>query len=242
MFLNCFKVIFVLLYSNHIFANNIQIKPLDKNIAIKYDDRSYQKELAIDLYLTQGNTFEEIHSSLQYAQKKLNKCSIKLKVEKLYRVYSYSDFELWETFTFNNFEITKWEQDFFRNAKKGNKVLFLESLNWSFEGIGTWGFGYAPFTQEYFELENQNELELFKDKMIGAAVIGKYRAKWTLVHEIANAIFNIDHSYEANNIMNPGRMWQDASFDENHILITNRYPNYDPIFTKEQCSQALKSL
>ena len=237
------KFLIFLLLSNYTFAiNQITISPLNNNIEIKYENQNYKKSVTVDLYMANGNSLEEIYSSFQYAQKKLNKCHIKLKLNKIYTISSYRDFKLWETFTFNNFEITQWEKDFFGTAKKGNKVLFLESLNWSFEGIGTWGFGYASFTQEYFELENKDQLKLFKEKMIGTAVIGKYRAEWTLVHEIAHAVFNIDHTYLPNNIMNPGKMWQDASFDQNNILITDKYPNYDPVFTEEQCKTAINSI
>ena len=237
------KILIFLLLSNYILASNhITISPLNNKIKIKYENQNYLKSVAVDLYMANGNTLNEISTSFQYAQKKLNKCRIKLKVNNIYTISSYTDFKLWETFTFNNFEITQWEKDFFTVASKGNKVLFLESLNWSYEGIGTWGFGYAPFIQEYFELENKEQLKLFKEKMIGTAVIGKYRAEWTLVHEIAHAVFNIDHSYLPNNIMNPGRMWQDAGFDQDYILITDKYPSYDPIFTKEQCSAAINSL
>ncbi len=221
--------------------DDIKINKINDHIKLHYKSNTYLKTFPIDIYLTADHKLSHLKSSFQYAQDKLEKCRVKLVVNSIFNVNASEHFSLWETFTFNNFKITEWEKSFFKKARKGNKVLFLDSLNWTYEGQGTWGFGYAPFIESYFSKENTQYLKLFKEKMLGTAIIGHFRAKWTVVHEIAHAVFNIDHSYQQNNIMNPGKLWQDAEFDQDSILITDKIPNYDPEFSSRQCETILKT-
>lgn len=218
-------------------ASALSIEPISKTVTIDQSG-NYRYELPLSIYTTteQLANLDRLLSDLNYAQKKFDKCQIKLSLSELIEVKDSTWLNEWESFWFaSSNQLTNWEKSFFQNVKSGQvNILLVESLNWTSAGQGTWAAGYAQFLRN--EIPSESEKLFFDQNAIGNVVIGNYRAESTLAHEIGHAGLNLEHSYDTKNIMNSIKSFEPIQFKNNVAQIST-----DLAFSDEQCAEGIKN-
>lgn len=229
--------IFVFILAVSVRAPALTFEPISKAVTVEQSG-SYRYELPLNIYITtaQLGHLDRLLSDLNYAQKKYDKCQIKLSLSELIEVKDSTWLNEWESFWFANAnQLTNWEKSFFKNVKSSQiNILLVESLNWTSAGQGTWGAGYAQFLRN--EIPSEAEKLFFDQNAIGNVVIGDYRAESTLAHEIGHAGLNLEHSYDSKNIMNSIKSYEPIEFKNSVAQIST-----DLTFTAEQCAEGIKN-
>lgn len=191
--------------------------------------QAYDYEAEVHIHnFNQNYTKDEIDQEIRRAQKYFDKCKVKLAV-KTYKTSYDPLFNEWETYWFNNDKISEFElvlaQPQFQNPVN---IIFLDSINWTINGQGTWAVAYAGYLAT--ELP-PNDVSYLNNHMHGTIVMGRYRARWTLAHELGHLLFGLRHSASPRNVMQTGTGFDPPQFDSNGLYISNRQPR----FTPEQC-------
>lgn len=214
----------------------LDLAPINKIIQLE-QVASYNYELPIKLYVTseQLARTDRLIEDLNYAQKRFDKCQIKLKVNEVLEVKNNKTLNEWESFWFGSGNtLTDWEKSFFAvNDLNQANILLVDNLNWTVDGQGTWGVGYGPFLIE--ELGQDSEKEFFINHGIGNVVIGNYRARSTLAHELGHAALGLTHTYDAKNLMSNYHSFEPIQFIDGVAQIPA-----DLEFSQEQCNQGIK--
>ncbi len=227
-----------------LFSSLIQGEPLTKPgfTLIYQSDKNkiptkYDRYIKINLILTPSRlaSREVLLEEVGYMQRKLDPCAIFIWLDRVYLIEGGNEFNFWETFWFNGNKLTNWETHLFGShfPNENPAIIWVESLNWTLEGQGTLASAYAPFLLEDNLLTSVFEQQFFMKYMKGHSIIGRYRAPWTMLHELAHALFNLPHVSDPGNIMHSGAMAGTPEYDD-FILVTP----LDPIFNEEQCQTA----
>lgn len=178
-----------------------------------------------------GMTPSDVRKIVKRAQRKFDKCQVELRLGEI-KTIDRPELEEWETFWFNSNQLTEQERWLAEaEVPKGPTLIFVNSLNWTLEGQGTWAAAYAPFLLEH----GAPNKKFFREHMLGKVVIGKYRARWSVAHELGHALMNLQHLQHASNIMHTGAGYLSPQFDSDYLMISN----LDPNFTREQCEAGI---
>lgn len=229
------SLIWAFTFSINVFA--IELSPIHKPILIEQAG-NYSYELPVNIYVTteQLDKLDRLTEDLNYAQKRYDKCQVKLAVNEVLEVKNSDWLNQWESFWFNGgVQMTNWEKSFFSDNKMEQVNIFLvESLNWTIAGQGTWGVGYGQFLRN--ELASDSDKLFFDQHVIGNVVIGNYRAESTLAHELGHAGLNLTHSFDSKNLMSSYKSYEPVQFKNGIAQIPN-----DLEFTKAQCDEGIEN-
>lgn len=195
---------------------------------------SYSHSLELDISAAGDLTKDAIEQEMKRTQKYFDQCGIQIQYNYIEKADIYP-FREWETFWFNHFELSPTEKEFAEIGHRSNAhLLFVDSLNWTLQGQGTWGAAYADYILDQLD-SNPEILPFVHEELVGLSVVGKYRADWTVAHELAHVVLNLQHTKSEQNIMHSGHSQVHHSFDENGFLKSN----LQPTFSKSQCEKKL---
>ncbi|MBL6991844.1 MAG: hypothetical protein ISR65_18825 [Bacteriovoracaceae bacterium] len=195
----------------------------------------YYFVLSVYSLSSQNLSKEQIKSRLAHAQSKFDDCGIYLGLDRIEYMNHPQWIEEWETFAFNNGEISEWETWFFSQIfPRQNGIIYVDSLNWTMEGQGTWATGYGSFIHKHYQLDTASKV-FYDDYMVGHVVMGLYRASWTLAHELGHAILNLEHVDNPKDLMFNGAQAGTPQFDSSGLLISDNNPR----FTPKQCAKGI---
>lgn len=203
------------------------------SMATSYAQVDYKHEVKIDIHnFNQVYSKQEIQDELARTQAYLDKCQIRLNIQSYYESTN-PDFMEWETYWFNSDVITSFENILEKpEYKKNVNIIFLDSINWTIRGQGTWAIAYASYLAKDLP---PTDVQYFKDHLQGSIVMGRYRARWTLAHELGHLLFGLRHIPDARNVMHTGTGFHSPEFDSEGLYITNRRV----LFTQEQCDEGI---
>lgn len=190
-------------------------------IIILFSLKSYSNTVKLDVVYSesQSDQFSRLKKDLEYANSLYKKCHVQFEIQNIVKAPQQSSIDEWETFWFNgNGKLSVWEQGF-NELKKHNKVILLvDSINWTQNGFGTWAVGYAPFLKASGYL-NSSEFTYFEEYLEGSVVLGKYRAQYTLAHELGHALFDFEHTNEYKNLMANRKYGNEITFKDGELTI-----------------------
>jgi hypothetical protein len=194
----------------------------------------YTHYAAINVFFVQSSEVDliEVKRVLAYAQQYFDRCNIYLHLGKAVALKAPAWFGEWENFWFDNDTITDWERNFFSlDLPDGNNLLLVDSLNWTLEGAGTVGSAYPSFLLDYYFQDDPQSRRFFVERMEGDLVVGRYRARWTIAHELGHAVMNLQHvDDDQGDIMWNGVVAGTPQY-QNYFLLSAR----EPEFTEESC-------
>lgn len=174
---------------------------------------------------------EEIAKEMKVTQEYFNQCGILIRYT--FKREVDPDLQDWEAFWYNDYKISDVENKFgMNNQFKKPHLLFVDNVNWTLKGQGVWGVAYASYLLDQMKMPSETKDFMLKNLM-GLIVVGQYRAKWTVAHELAHAILNLEHIDDKNNIMDSGQSEENFEFEENGQLKTS----LKPTFSISQCEQ-----
>lgn len=188
----------------------------------------YTHQILLDLYIGEKDIplLDNIQKEIQYSQKKLDKCNILIQLNEVRVINFPSWFYEFESVEFNGGAVSKWEKEFYSQVpSKSTGILYVDSLDWTIGNNGTVAVAYGPFLLDLNIVNDQDDRNFIKEKLLGHSVLGKSRGKWTLVHEIGHSILNLTHVNDPQNIMYPYDFGRNA----------------DPEFSQEQCEKGKKN-
>ncbi|MCB0422949.1 MAG: hypothetical protein KDD61_18250, partial [Bdellovibrionales bacterium] len=165
----------------------------------------YEYVIQMNVYMTQVHWYSQEHlkQEFQLVQQALDVCKIKIEVKSVYDLAVPHWMTYWESFEFNEGEVTDWERYFFSKFPESDAgILFVKSIDWTIGTDGTTAVGNAPFAIEKGLLKHSDEHQFYEDHIMGHAVVGKAgRSRWSMAHEIGHAILNLEHHDDPENIM-----------------------------------------
>jgi len=197
---------------------------------------TYKAQLDIIALKSSGLTKKKIQKIISRAQNKFDKCDVEIQLGSI-KLLERPDLKDWENYWFTqDGEFTYYENWLASRKlpKTGITLIFVDTLNWTIDGQGTWAAAYAPFLLEH-ELPNKS---FFKKKLQGTIIIGRYRATWTVAHELGHVLMNLEHFQDGRNIMHTGTgSFEPPQFNDNQFMISS----LNPKFSKDQCKQGIKN-
>lgn len=235
-----FIAVSILIFISTAGAQNFKL--VEKRDSTPQEFYTHQADLNFIFLKSWNEERKNLPDIINRLQKSFDTCKIFLNIEGLYNLENTEevDFNLeeWETFWFNSDEISPYERVIFSKKLPGkNNVLFLDSLNFTLEGQGTMGIAYPQFLLDHYLQGKSEQRSFFQERMMGNAVLGLYRARWTLAHELGHALMNLEHiEDDFQNIMWSGKEHFTPEFD-GYFLISNRKPE----FSKAQCEKGYLS-
>lgn len=224
---------------------NIEVvSSLSYQLKRQHEESYYTHQTTLRIYFTQNHQMnqEELDRELRRAQKALDVCKIQLNVERVFYL-KLADWLLeWESFEFNDGEVSDWEKEFFNwTPTHSAGLIFVDSLDWTIGDDGTTAVGYAPFVLENYEEERftgediEGDRKFYHDRMMGHSVIGLARNKWTISHEIGHSLMNLKHSDDGRNIMFPqAARYEHASFNQSQC---NQAIHYSPKISEKSMEE-----
>lgn len=199
--------------------------------------------LPLHVYLLGSQTPSQVVTEINATNQYFAKCGIAIDLQSIKTPKAASPsvsvdwLRDWETFWFNDGKLTRWEKEFFGSPlpKGVPGLIFVESLNWTTDGQGTWAAAYAPYLENEEDSPEETR-EFLGSSMEGYAVIGRYRAPWTTAHELAHSILNLKHSDDPFNVMHTGHSFEPPQFGKDGLLLTDDQKE----FTPDQCNAGFK--
>lgn len=195
----------------------------------------YTHELAINIVYLTGYPLEgaarreDLRRELGYLQERFDACGLKVNVAGLYEMQGPSWVSQWETFWYNSNSLSDHERFYFSHPDRprGVTVLMVDSVNWTLAGQGTLGASYPRFRIEDGGAYDPSLVRFYRERMLGSVVVGLYRARWTLAHELAHGVLELQHSDDPNDLMFSGVMAGVPVFDDDYRLISSLRPELD---------------
>jgi hypothetical protein len=180
---------------------------------------------------------EKLVKDFERARALFQECGILLKMGAINKIEN-PTLNDYETIWFNDNQLSSTEKELVENLyPDGLTVLVSDIINWSTEGTGTWGAAYAPYIPEVLKLDSE-ATRFYREKLLGHIILGDYRERWTLAHELGHSLLDLRHNLYYDNLMFSGAGLQNIVFDDNHLIINQRRPH----LTIDQCAGKESSL
>lgn len=164
----------------------------------------YSHVADLNVYLTYGPTpsLGRIRAALAYAQSRLDRCRIHLRLRSVNRVLAPPLLAEWESLEFNQ-GLTPWELALFSVTPPHSAgIVYVRQVDWTIGRDGVTAIGYGDFLTRRTEyLADGRERAFFHERMAGHAVLGSSVGADSLAHELGHALLGLEHVGDRNNLM-----------------------------------------